>query len=361
MTHLLIPILSMSLMVQGPEESRVEGLILSVRGNIYVVRPSLRPRNVRVLISPETEVSSEVPSAMSALKPGMRVSIGGTFNAKEGFRPFFITSGNGPMGSLSAPDAAPPSQPGFGFGTGTLVSVQPFVYKTKDEKTFKIVNLERASVWKVVKTPRQDLLIGTRVTVLGKPAADGVIQAKSVSPDRGATQPGTMFAVLKRVKSGELVIRPKYSLEDVTVSIPSGIKIQREVRIEPDTVKIGQPMTLWASPRPDYPGLPKDGALIGFALLKGAGRYPKSTDATSGAYFPGAISQLEPDVKFRSNGKTYPLIVPAQFIVAEIKSASIQDLKPGQPLMLTLKRQPNGKWRATQIILNASAWVGYGS
>jgi hypothetical protein len=290
----------------------------------------------------------------------MRVVVGGTYDRQEGFRPFFIGCADEAIGRLSAPDAPLPNEPGWGMGMGTLVSVRPFVYKTKDEKTFKVANLDGARVMKVVRTARKDLLIGTRVIILGKAAPDGVIQAESVTPDRGTTQPGTMFAVLKGIRSGKLVIRPKYSLEDVTVALPKSIQVQQEVRLDPDSIKIGQPMTLWANPRPDYPGMTHDESLVGYALLKGPGRYPKSSDASSGSYYPGSISQLEPDVKFTSNGRTYPLIVPAQFIVAELRDSSLRGLKPGQPLMLTLKRRADGSWLASRVIIDASAWVGYG-
>src|SRR5476651_228945 len=117
MMNLLICALALGQVGQEP----LEGLILSVRGNIFVVRPTLRPRNVRVLIGPTTEVSREERTTSAAFKQGIRVAIGGSFNRVTGFQPFFINCGDKAIGPLSAPDAPLPASEGFGTGMGTLV------------------------------------------------------------------------------------------------------------------------------------------------------------------------------------------------------------------------------------------------
>ncbi len=340
-----------------PVRAEVEGLILSVRGNMYVVRPSLRPKITRVLIGPSASVIGFSRTKLSTLKPGMRIGIGGSVEPGTGFHPRFIDSGWEALGYLVAPDAPLPTKPGFGIGFGKLKSVSPFVYTTQDGKSFRADVSKVVNVWTTYRAPRQGLLIGTRIKVMGTMAPDGVVTAQSVEPDRNATRPGTMFAEVVSVNGRQAVIRPKYSAENIPVDLLSSAKYVRENRIDPEEIKVGEPVTLWAEkPNAGRSSMP----VMAIAVLRGPGRYPQSEGDEGGVYYKGRFVSLEPQVVFESDGKRMNLVIPAQIIVARLSPAIKKDMAPGQSAMFTLVRTPKGGWSAVYVVINASPWVGYG-
>lgn len=345
--------------LQNPGKMReVEGMILSVRGNIYVIRPSLRPKITRTLIGPDCKVVGFSRTTLRALKPGMRIGIGGNYDAHSGFKARFIDSGWEPLGYLVAPDAPLPTQPGFGIGFGTLKSVSPFMYTTKTGKNYKADISGVKNIWSTYRQPRQGLLIGTHVKVTGTVASDGVIKAISVEPDRNSTRPGTMFATVVSVSGRQLIIQPKYSSEKLPVTLSAASQMLKEHRIDPESIRVGDPVTLWVQSAND--NSPRKNEVIAIAVLKGSGRYPQASGNDGGTYLSGAFTQLEPEVFFQSGGKKMKVVVPAQVIVARLTKAMSKDLSPGQPAMFTLKPALNGGWIATYVVLDASAWVGYG-
>jgi hypothetical protein len=62
----------------------LQGTVVSLRGNILVIRPTLRPKQERVAFDERTEITSYNRTDKTKLKPGQRIGVGGSYNEKEG-------------------------------------------------------------------------------------------------------------------------------------------------------------------------------------------------------------------------------------------------------------------------------------
>ena len=79
----------------------IEGTIVSIRGNLLAIRPTLRPLMTRVTFDKSTVISSYEKTTLIALKQGMNVGMGGTYSDKNGFHPFFIEASDKLSGWLA--------------------------------------------------------------------------------------------------------------------------------------------------------------------------------------------------------------------------------------------------------------------
>jgi hypothetical protein len=210
---------------------------------------------------------------------------------------------------------------------------------------------------------KNGLLIGTRLRASGKLSPDGVLQADVISPERDQSADGTMYGQIVSVSNDKILVRPRYSQDTITVVCKPDCVLLREVHLDPDTFKVGDHVTFWGQyihPRPDAPseGTPKLGAL---ALLIGEGRYPASNDPNEGGVFlTGTLSSLNPVTLALPDSKSLEIIVPAQMAVARLDKIEKSDIKPGKQVMMVLTRTKEDTFETSNIILDASPWVGYG-
>src|SRR4028118_1963672 len=198
-----------------------QGTVVSLRGNILVIRPALRPKQERVAFDDRTEITSYSRTDKSRLKPGQRIGVGGSYNEKEGVSVRWIEYSETPLAHLKEKSEGMTIEKtqGWASGRGTLKSVQPFVFVDDkgEEFTFPLDKLR--GVWQVQVGDRNTLLIGTRAFIAGTAAPDGVISAKSIQPERSISPTGTMFGRILSIKGRMLQIRPRYTSDTLKVTL----------------------------------------------------------------------------------------------------------------------------------------------
>lgn len=362
---------------QKQEEEKpgeVEGTVVSIRGNILHIRPTLRPRLARVSFSDQTEIVGSRRVTRDFLKPGMRVICGGTYDAQaKTLHPFWLETAVTPIGYLKDKRVGMEISPdgGFAMAGGTLKSAEPLVFTDDAGTEFTLPTDRLRRVNESYKVDRNGLLIGVRLMALGPIAPDGVMKATTIVPDRNFAAAGAMFGEILSVQGDTITMRPRYTTENLPVTITPDCTIQRETRHDPDTVRVGDEVTFWGQwhrPRA-VPGTSPAAApsgprsLAALALLLGDGRYPSSTEGDDPPVFvTGKVTSLDPEVNLTlaSSGEKVRILVPAQMPVARLLPLTRRDLKPGSQAMLVLSRDDRGGFRVSHIILDASPWVGYG-
>jgi hypothetical protein len=338
----------------------LEGTVLSIRGNILQVRPTLRPRLTRVVFDNKTEILTYEQMSLNGLKPGMRIACGGRYSETSGMNLFWLEAAEKPIGRLRQKAIGLERDGGWAMGRGTLKSVQPFVWKDDAGKEFTAKTDRLGMIFHDVLTDRNRLLIGTRITAVGKLAPDGVLTATSIAPDRNFTKPGTMFGDILAVRGDTLTVRPRYMQETLTVKLVKGCSLLRQVNLDPDTIRTGDQVTFWGDQRNHAWDNPKSDDLKAIALLRGNGRYPGANGPGASVYLTGSLTSLDPVRLTLKGGKTINVIIPAQMPVARLETISTAGLKAGGSAMLVLSRRKDGSFTASTVILNASPFVGYG-
>jgi len=162
--------------------SQVFGTVVSIRGNILHIRPSLRPKLTRVSFSDQTEIVGFRRVDKDFLKPGMRVNLGGLYSAQGGFHPFFIEAAKEPLGRLKEKAEGVRTEPGGGFAQagGTIKSVDPFVFTDDSGKDYTADLDRNPGVFEDYRADRNGILIGTRIFANGPIGPDGVMLAQTI-------------------------------------------------------------------------------------------------------------------------------------------------------------------------------------
>ena len=339
----------------------VQGTVVSIRGNILQMRPNLRPKLTRVSFGDKTDVLARREVTKAFLKPGMRISLGGTFSETEGYHPFFIEGATEPLGSLKDKSVGIVPVPGGGWAnaTGTIKSLEPFVFTDDNGKEFTPKMDQLRGYWELYRGDRSGLLIGTRLEASGPLAPDGVIQATMIVPNRDHAATGMMFGKILSFDGTTLKVRPRYTQDTIEVKLKKNCTLQRELRVDPDTIKLGAPVTFWGKrgKKEDE----QENQLHPIALLLGPGRYPAATSGDEATPFlTGRLTSLNP-VRFTlTDGTVLDVVVPAQLAIARLLTIKPTALKPGTQVMLVLERGEGERFFASHLILDASPWVGYG-
>ncbi len=342
-------------------KAQVYGTIVAIRGNILVVRPSLRPKLTRVSFGDKTVILAYERTTLSVLKPGMRVSIGGRYSEQEGLHAFWVEAAEKPIGYLAEKSNGLQRQNEWARGIGTIKSVQPFVFTDDAGKEYAVKIDNVNNVWHDFLTDRNGLLIGTRIRAEGAQSPDGVIQADSISPDRNLSRSGTMFGQILGVHGNTLEIRPRYTSDTLRVTFAPNCGLLQQRDIDTDSIKVGDKVTFWGEQRNHPWDMPKSDDLVANALLLGKYHYPAAEGQTGGVFLTGKIASLEPAVRLSlPTGNTINVIIPAQMPIARLEKISAGDLKPGRSAMLVLSRLPDGRFQASTVVLDASPYVGYG-
>ena len=346
------------------EEPRgeIQGMILSIRGNILVVRPSLRPKLTRVAFSDKTAIFAYERTSAALLKPGMRVALGGRYTEHDGFHANWIEAADTPRGELKRRAIGLKIDKAHqrAMGRGRLKSVQPFVFVDDAGKahTAKLDQLQ--GIWRDFVTGRDGLMIGTQIQVAGTVASDGVIKAETITPDHNFTPSGTLFGVVVAVDGKVLAIRPKYTTETLRITCAPDCTLQRQITLDPDDIKVGQHVTFWGQQRNHAWDNPKSDDLLAYALLVGKQRYPAAQGSNGGVFLTGTLSSLDRVRLALPSGKVINIVIPGQMPVVHLESINFTDIRPGEQAMLVLKRLANGSFQLTALILDASPFVGYG-
>jgi hypothetical protein len=342
------------------EKGEVFGTVVSIRGNILHIRPSLRPKLTRVSFSDQTEIMTYRRVGKDFLKPGMRVGMGGIYSEKDGYHPFWVEAAKDPVGYLKDKAEGIKPEPGGGWAraTGTLKTVDPFVFTDDNGKEYTAVLDKTRGFFEDYRADRNGILIGTRLMATGPIAPDGVMQATTIAPDKDYAATGMMFGEITGVKGRTLTVVPRYTNDPIEVTLADGCTLQREIKVDPDIIGVGDIVTFWGQ-RPQEPGSKKE--LHAIALLLGDGRYPASNDPEEGGVFiTGTLTSLDPVQLLLPDQTTLAVGIPAQMPIAQLVRIKEGDLKPKSRGMLVLQRGDDGKFTATTVILDASPWVGYG-
>ena len=361
MTLAIAATLLLTSVAQGEVPGYVQGTIVSIRGNILQLRPNLRPKLTRVSFGDKTDVLARREVTKAFLKPGMRISLGGIFSEAEGYHPFFIEGATEPMGSLKDKSVGIVPEPGGGWAnaTGTIKSLDPFVFTDDMGKEYPAKLDQIRGYWQLYRGDRNGLLIGTRLEASGPLAPDGVIQATVIVPNRDHAATGMMFGKVLSFDGTTLKVRPRYTQETIEVKLKENCTLQRELRVDPDTIKQGTPVTFWGKrgKKEDE----QENQLHPIALLLGPGRYPAATSGDEATPFlTGRLTSLNP-VRFAlTDGTVLDVVVPAQLAIARLLAIKPSALKPGAQVMLVLERVNGEHFLASHLILDASPWVGYG-
>jgi hypothetical protein len=341
------------------DQSHVTGTVVSIRGNILQMRPWLRPKMTRVSFGDNTEILGRRTIGKDFLKPGMRVYMRGFYNEKMGLFPFFVETAREPLGDLRRKSEGIKVDPGgFAEMLGTVKTVDPFVLTDDNGKAYTISLQYTRRFWELYRDNRNGILIGTRLDAAGPVAPDGVLQATTIIPDRNFAAVGTMFGQILGVKGRTVTIRPRYTQDSVPVDLKDDCTLQREIEVDPDTIKVGDKVTFWGQ-RGQGPGQQNEVQAI--ALLLGEGRYPAATSGDQAAPFlTGKLTSLDPVQLTLPDGQRLDIIVPAQMAIARLVPIQERDLKPGAQAMLVLERGSEDRFNGAHVIVDASPWVGYG-
>jgi hypothetical protein len=341
--------------------AQLDGTIVSVRSNILAIRPNLRHILTRAEFNAQTEITSFEVTTIGALKPGLRVMVGGEYTPASGMQGRFIEVAEAPMGDLKRKFSGIQKEDDHSVIGGRLKSVVPFIV-TDDAGTDFAVNVERLfGIFRSFAADRNSLMIGVRVHISGKRANDGVLMADSIQPDRDFAKVGAMFGTLLAVKGDRVTIRPRFTTDAIEAQFTPKATIQRQIAVDPDTIHVGDGVTFWGVQRNNPWDFPKSDDMRAIALLLGSGKYPPDSDPHAPHYYTGRIESLEPKVKLRTNeGKSILVWIPAQMVTARLVAQPRIALKRGDAGMFVLNRHADGRFDLSAVIVDAPPWVGYG-
>lgn len=346
---------------QTPEnKGEVYGTVVSLRGNILQMRPSLRPKLTRVSFGDTTEILARRSVDRTFLKPGMRFFMVGPYSAEtKSISPFFIEAAKDPLGHLKdKSEGIVTEDGGWARASGTIKSVEPFAFTDDNGKEYTADLMRVRRYFELYRGDRNGLLIGTRLEAVGPISPDGVMQATTIIPDRDFSAVGTMFGTILSVKGKTLTVRPRYTQDKIEVVLKDGCTLQREVAVDPETVKVGATVTFWGQ-RGNNPDDKNE--LLPVALLLGDGRYPAATEGDEAAkFYTGKLTSLDPVRFTATSGERLDVVIPAQMAIARLTPIKLSDLKSGAQAMLVLERADGDRFICGHVIVDASPWVGYG-
>jgi hypothetical protein len=341
-------------------QTKVNGTIVSIRGDILAVRPQyVAHRIVRVSIDDHTIVEGwdrDWPKAN--IKPGLRVSVGGQYDPKTGFSTHWMDVGEKPLNYL-APKSKGFTDFGNGWGSyiGTLKSLDPIVVTDDTGTDYTLGHLsDITSIWHVGEINRDNLLIGTQVSVAGIPATDGVVRASEITIDRGDLKLGAMFGTILGASGNTVTIRPRFTADRLPVTYNNQTVLERQVNIDPDSAKIGDTVNIWG--RADDQKHPND--IHAIAILYGPLGFPSETTDDRMVHLTGKFASFDPVTLKLANGSVKHILIPGELLVVRIVPVKASALAAGQEAMLVLKKGLNGGFDADTIIIDAPPFVGYG-
>jgi hypothetical protein len=339
-----------SLQEQTPQGTFLRGTIVSVRAGLLIVKPMLRPKLTRVAVVESTMITAVERTRAPLVKAGWHVGYVGQIMGAD-FRYGFMAVAPTEIGLMKD----------LPFG-GVVKSAQPFIVTDRQGKDVRLQIGEGVEVERLYKAQKNSLLIGSMIDVFGQVQPDEVLQAQSIQPESAYAEQGTMFGRVEKLNGNRLTLIPRFTKDKVTVDLLPGAGVQRERRLDPDTIKVGTPVTVWGLYSGDpHPAKDRQG-LLAIAMTLGSGAYPRSKAASGGAVVKGTIESLVPNVVVRTKeGKRIPIVVPAQLIISRLTRAGRSEVKPGAEAMFVLKPKPGGGFEASAVVLNASPWVGYGN
>ena len=350
-----------------PEE--IIGTIVSVRGSILVVRPQNHPKLIRLAVGAKTEIAGDERVDQRALKPGLMVVLGGSYSAAQGFAPRFLEVGTQRIGWMARRTKGVEIDPKDHSAScsATIKSVSPFVFTDELGKDHTASLSRVRGIWQSTPEDIGSLLIGQRIFALGVPSSDGVLTARSISPEHGFSRNGTMFGTVLETPQtigGRmfLSVRPRFTTDTLSVACRADGTWMRQINLDPDSVTVGQTVTVWGFEHNHPWDRPRTEAFEAIALFPGNARYPAAATGTSGGVFKtGRLTSLDPVTLALPDGKDVPVVIPGQLIVARLETIAPTDLKAGDQTMLVLTRRPNGSFSTDTVIQDAPPFVGYGN
>ena len=344
------------------QQTYFNGNIVSIRGNIIQIHPAQGANLARVVVDGKTAISVETHLKLGDLRPGWRIVAWGQHDAIGGFNPVWTLLSKEPVGQFGEKhhdivenDYGPEAK----FG-GTLTSVQPFVITNDDGKTLTGVPAKDAEFMLYSQVHKDVLLIGMSISGEAEVTPDGLLHAKNLSFRLRPGRPGALFGKVLAVHGRTLDVRPRFTSDTLRVTFTPNAHSARQIALDPDSVKIGDTLTVWGgASRSDAPKTD----LTAYVLLVGKQAYPRAQQDPKNKEDQtrtGVVTALRPLTLKQTDGTSVTITVPGQTPVSDLRPFILSHLKPGDKVMVIGSMKPNGGLQAVDLIKDAPPVIGAG-
>jgi hypothetical protein len=315
---------------------RVEGVIVSVRGDVIQIRPRYGTQLTRILVDEEASLSRQEQVRPDQLRAGEWVSGMGEVDAQGAVRPrflqvaeerggFFAGRGRSSRGGVrpseagagggrvtgAAASANDPAAPGNGTaargddrtppgsdtaapgtdprarGTnprrgrngrinGQIKSVQPFVVSNNGVDVTLAFD-GPVSIQRSARMQREALRVGEMISATGERTTDGLLHVRRAQVQPAPEGDGTLFGQVVAIHEQTIDVRPRFSDDTIPAMLAENTILERQVTVDPDGVKVGDVIT--AQGRLTGGTAEAPAAMTAAVLLLGRQSYPKTASA----------------------------------------------------------------------------------
>ncbi len=346
------------------------GQIVAIRGDIVQIRPQYSTKLTRVVIDAKTTIDNPQMTSPAQLQPGIFVSVLGDYTDDGGILPRFVMAQDERTGFFSSKSHGVHAV-GYGrsaFLGGKLKSANPLVVTDDDGKDYTIPVKGFLPVMHMARGDRNMLQVGKTVTAVGEKTADGLLHARSIQIQQLPGSSGTVFGTVVAIRGNTLEIQPRFGEENIQATISPDAQLLRQIDIDPDTVKVGDIITVQGK---RLAGAPEDSnAIVAAVLLPGKQTYPK---VGGGGFFAmmlgagnpgmtctGKVASLSPFLLTQDDGKQVIATIPGQTPIVDLRTITPADIKPGDKLMVSGAEDKAGGLVIKLLMLGASPIVGLG-
>jgi hypothetical protein len=258
------------------------------------------------------------------------------------------------------------------FG-GKVKSLKPLTLTDDDGKDMTLTLGSFVPIMRQAKASRESLLVGQAIGAEGDRTTDGLLHAGQIEiqqfPGGGpfGGGGGAVFGKVVSVQGGTIEVRPRFGDTTVQATLAENASLQRQVTVDPDTVKTGDTLTVQGRLGDGTPEAPT--RMTASVLLLGKQSYPK---ASAGGFFAmvlgggkdatctGRVASLRPFVLTLESGSSVTVTVPGQVPIVELRPATLSEVKPGDKILLVGAEGKEGGMVAQTVVLGASPIVGFG-
>jgi hypothetical protein len=356
------------------DEARVEGVIVSVRADVLQVRPRYSTQLTRVLVDDKTAIRKGEMVSLEKLEVGTLLFGFGEFDEKGGLTPRFFQVVEERTGFFGMKLRGPR---GTGYGRsamfgGKVKSLKPLTLTDDDGQDTTLTLGPFVPIMRQAKASRESLLVGQAIGAEGGKTTDGLLHAKQIEiqqfPGGGPFgDGGAVFGTVVSVQGGTIEVRPRFGDTAVQATLGENASLQRQLTVDPDTVKTGATLTVQGRLGDGTPEVPT--SMTASVLLLGKQSYPK---ANAGGFFAmvrgggkdvtctGTVASLRPFVLTLESGASVTVTIPGQVPVVDLRPATLAEVKPGEKILLVGAEGKEGGMVARTVVLGASSIVGFG-
>jgi hypothetical protein len=339
------------------------GTIVSVQQGNYVVRQSDTHKLTAVKIKDSVRMFGADHSTLAALKPGFRVFLRGGRVAGQ-FLPNYLqyseTTCYGVEGHFVG--VQPGRNPDLLHAGGTLKSVTPFIFDDDAGETQQLSLKNLKVVYHGFNGSENDLFIGLNVEVGGRLLSDQCVAADILvlNADHPYAR-GAMFGKILGSDASSLLIQPAYATNSLRAIISAGLKSKRQIPIHPNSLMIGQQVTVWGIRQISVTGAGSN-FVNGLGIFVGEELFPIDSTALGATMAEGIIDALKPEIVVRTmkNAETLHVHPIQSMPVARLVLARLDDVRINSEGMFVLKHRSDGGFEVSDVVLDAVPWSGYG-